>query len=103
MLNLGGVQADSQRVKPRLRTERIYSSTLTARRRRAVIASMLNAYYDLERGAWIACAIVDGEWIEGGCFRTWREADQASQFLIAARAVGRSWLPGLGSNQRHSD
>jgi hypothetical protein len=42
-----------------------------------MVTSMLNA-------AWIACAIIDGEWIEGESFQTWTEADVASQFLIAA-------------------
>ena len=45
---------------------------------------MLNAYCDLRRSAWIACAIIDGEWIEGESFQTWAEADVASRFLIAA-------------------
>ena len=59
-----------------------------------MVTSMLNAYYDLRRSAWIACAIIDGEWIEGESFQTWAEADVASRFLIAA---ARSSSPPSGS------
>ena len=54
-----------------------------------MVRSMLNAYYDLRRQGWIACAIIDGEWMDGESFRTWREADEASQFLIAAKRSSR--------------
>jgi hypothetical protein len=50
---------------------------------------MLNAYYDLRRSSWIACAIVHGEWIEGDAFPTWESADRASGRLVAAAWASR--------------
>jgi hypothetical protein len=50
----------------------------------ATLSAMLNAYYDFNRSGWIACAIIDGEWIEGDSFPTWRQADDASRLLTVA-------------------
>ena len=64
-------------------------------RRRQGVVDMLNAYFDFHHKAWIACAIIDGQWIEGEAFATWGEADRASEALIAA---ARSSLPRSASS-----
>jgi hypothetical protein len=42
---------------------------------------MLNSYFWFYRSAWIACTIIDGTWIEGDSFPTWKQADDASRLL----------------------